>query len=193
MKKNRKVYFNLILVLPLVLFFFSCNPGKSTSSINGDSLKVADSRIVQPDTSFLWGDKYKRLQLGIRMVNDSLEIRIKNYSDTLIKACSHINTQDLDWYSIELINSQGESRLIHVGEPGRTGSEMHTFELGSQKYFSHKVSLNYWATHGIIGGKPLLPGEYKVSVTYETHNCYYPAKGYWNGKIHAGTINYSII
>jgi hypothetical protein len=167
---------------------FSCQAETRTTDNNLNENQIS----IVSDTSFLSGEEMNGLQLDIRFVNDSLEIRIKNISDSTIKVCSHINKQDLDWYSIIVTNQNGESRIIHIGELGRTGSQMNTQSLNSQESFSHKIDLLYWSEHERNNKEKLLLGKYKVTVIYEANDCFYPSKEYWNGKITSGPIEWEI-
>jgi hypothetical protein len=175
---------SLVFVLIFSIVLFSCE--SSASSTEKDTIQNKENIS---DTSFFVGSPYNGLNLSIRFIQDSLEMKITNVSDSIIKVCSHINFSDLDWYSINLEDQNGDKRTMHIGEMVRTGSQMHTQTLNSLESFSHVKSLKFWAQQEVNSNEKLTPGIYKVSVNYEADNCYYPSTDFWNGKIQAGPID----
>ncbi|MBC7865557.1 MAG: membrane lipoprotein lipid attachment site-containing protein [Bacteroidia bacterium] len=172
----------IILLTCISLLLSACSP---EASVTSETKPTAT-------TEFSWGKESAKLQMAIRVTDDSLEICLKNNGTDTIKVCSHINAMDLDWITIELKNSKDSIRTLRVGDAVRTGSQMNTKTLKGGESFFYYVDLNYWALQEINSRKALAPGNYNLSVSYKAQDCFYPSKDYWNGEVSAGPLFYEV-
>jgi len=128
------------------------------------------------------------LVLRIAAVGTTAVLTLYNGSDNPLKVLSHVDADDrhYDWFRIILAGTT-ETRLLHLYDD-RDESGRVIVDLSPGASLAHVIDVVAWAKRKANGAKPLTPGSYRMSATYEVSD---PAP-VWNGRLESPAVNITI-
>ena len=136
-----------------------------------------------------WGTPANGLALGLSTNGSVVTVHLKNTGATPLQVMSHVEAGEihLDWYSIDLTDSQGNTRTLKLLD-ARERSAPVQVSLAPGKTVDHNVAVTDWASRSVNGGKALVPGVYTVRAKYAVSS----PSDVWNGRLEAGPVSLSI-
>lgn len=146
----------------------------------------------------LLSENKTELNLDLKLLNDSLiNITVKNTSDYLIKAYSHVETHEkqYDYFEIEALTLDHD-KMIFSFYGNRDKSYPVVIELKPGESFSHTINLLHWSARNInkqtLTDAELnqLPHGVKIRAKYRNNSCENCDKSIWTGYVYSNWIDY---
>src|SRR5215217_3389429 len=128
------------------------------------------------------------LELRITALGTTAVLTLYNGGSDSLKVLSHVVANDLhyDWFTITLVGDT-ETRVLHLYDD-RNESHRVIVDLSPGQSLEHQIDVIAWASREANGARPLAPGRYRITATYEVSD---PAP-VWNGKLESPAVDITI-